>query len=67
MDTFNLRKFLKENKLKEDITDSSDQLTPFPDSGDEAEEAPTFAVVLANAAEDAYEEMGNIDQVLDFI
>ena len=72
MDTFNLRKFLKENKIeneevKEDITDSSDQLTPFPDSGDEADEAPAHITALAIAAEDAYEEGMGIDEINEFI
>ena len=36
MKDFNLREYLKNNPLlKEDITDSSDQLTPFPDSGED--------------------------------
>ena len=97
MDTFNLRKFLKENKVKEatiinpedlpgdeegyitddagtkvkvrqeDITDSSDQLTPFPDSGDEAKEAPAHVIKLAIAAEEAYEEGMGIDEIRSFI
>ena len=68
MKDFNLREYLKNNPLlKEDITDSSDQLTPFPDSGDEAEEAPAHITALAIAAEDAYEEGMGIDEINEFI
>ena len=36
MKDFNLKKYLSNNPLlKEDITDSSDQLTPFPDNTEE--------------------------------
>lgn len=128
MDTFDLRKFLKENKLKEGeidkdtfhnirsgrwgetgkarrerearereeedilinpedlpgdeegyITDDAGQRIKvredrFEDvehifSGEEegAQEAPAHITALAIAAEDAYEEMGNIDEVLKFV
>ena len=90
MDTFNLRKFLKENKLKEFDDDSIEQYGDamkkalgddedlkedrFEDvehifSGEEEGdyEAPAHITALAIAAEDAYEEMGNVDEVLKFV
>ena len=64
MDTFNLRKFLKENKLKEDRFEDVEHIF----SGEpEAQEAPAHITALAIAAEDAYEEMGNVDEVLKFV
>ena len=127
MDTFDLRKFLKENKLKENngIPDSDveheDHEHDWEDRGDEegtftgeeeckvcglrrsvyeeatlinpedlpgdeegyvtddagqrikvredeeGDEAPAHITALAIAAEDAYEEMGNVDEVLKFV
>jgi len=92
MDTFNLRKFLKENKLKEFDDGSIEQygdamkqalgdgedikedrfediehiFSGEPEPGTE-QEAPAHIITLAIAAEDAYEEMGNIDEVLKFV
>ena len=116
MDTFNLRKFLKENKVKEatiinpedlpedEIEDSfgnkikvrefdDESIEQYGDamkqalgddedlkedrfedvehifSGEEEEdyEAPAHITALAIDAEDAYEEMGNVDEVLKFV
>ena len=93
MDTFNLRKFLKENKVKEativnpedlpedEIEDSfgnkikvrefeDDSIEQYGDAMKQAlgaEEAPAHITALAIAAEDAYEEMGNVDEVLKFV
>ena len=94
MDPFNLRKFLKENKVKEAtiinpedlpgdeegyVTDEAGQRIKvredrFEDvehifSGEEEGdyEAPAHITALAIAAEDAYEEMGNVDEVLKFV
>ena len=65
MDTFKLRKFLKENKLEEDRFEDVEHIF----SGEEEEdyEAPAHITALAIAAEDAYEEMGNVDEVLKFV
>ena len=116
MDTFNLRKFLKENKVKEatiinpedlpedEIEDSfgnkikvrefdDESIEQYGDAikkalGDDEDlkedrfedvehifsgeeegdyEAPAHITALAIAAEDAYEEMGNVDEVLKFV
>ena len=67
MDTFNLRKFLKENKLKEFDDDSIEQYGDAMKQALGAAEAPAHITALAIAAEDAYEEMGNIDEVLKFV
>ena len=92
MDTFNLRKFLKENKVKEativnpnDVSDEmeddfgtkikvrefeDDSIEQYGDAMKQAlgsAEAPAHITALAIAAEDAYEEMGNIDEVLKFV
>ena len=92
MDTFNLRKFLKENKVKEativnpnDVSDEMEddfgtkiKVREFEDDSIEqygdamkqalgAAEAPAHITALAIAAEDAYEEMGNIGEVLKFV
>ena len=81
MDTFNLRKFLKENKLKEAtivnpedlpgdeegyVTDDAGQRIKVRED-EEGDEAPAHITALAIAAEDAYEEMGNVDEVLKFV
>ena len=95
MDTFNLRKFLKENKVKEAtivnpedlpgdeegyVTDDAGQRIKVREdrfdkieyifSGEDEggdQEAPAHITALAIAAEDAYEEMGNVDEVLKFV
>ena len=70
MDTFNLRKFLKENKLKEATIVNPEDL-PGDEEGEPdpraEQEAPAHITALAIAAEDAYEEMGNVDEVLKFV
>jgi hypothetical protein len=65
MDTFNLRKFLKENKLEEDRFEDVEHI--FSGEEEDAQEAPAHITALAIAAEDAYEEMGNVDEVLKFV
>ena len=55
----------KINKLKEDRFEDVEHIF----SGEEEEdyEAPAHITALAIAAEDAYEEMGNVDEVLKFV
>tara|TARA_Y100000593_G_C4161314_1_gene262160 strand:- start:85 stop:513 length:429 start_codon:yes stop_codon:yes gene_type:complete len=54
----------KINKLKEDRFEDVEYIF----SGEEEDyEAPAHITALAIAAEDAYEEMGNVDEVLKFI
>ena len=55
----------KINKLKEDRFEDIEHIF----SGEEEEdyEAPAHITALAIAAEDAYEEMGNVDEVLKFV
>tara|TARA_R100001443_G_scaffold31196_2_gene45171 strand:- start:477 stop:710 length:234 start_codon:yes stop_codon:yes gene_type:complete len=67
MDTFNLRKFLKENKLKEFDDDSIEQYGDAMKQALGSAEAPAHITALAIAAEDAYEEIGNVDEVLKFV
>ena len=54
MDTFNLRKFLKENKLKEFDDDSIEQYGDAMKQALGSAEAPAHITALAIAAEDAY-------------
>lgn len=67
MDTFDLRKFLKENKLKEFDDDSIEQYGDAMKQALGDAEAPAHITALAIAAENAYEEMGNVDEVLKFV
>ena len=55
----------KINKLKEDRFEDVEHIF----SGEEEEdyEAPAHITALAIAAEDAFEEMGNVDEVLKFV
>ena len=57
MDTFNLRKFLKENKLKEFDDSSIEQYGDAMKQTLGDDEAPAHITALAIAAEDAYEAL----------
>lgn len=68
MSNFDLRKFLKEGKLIKEFDDES--VAQYGDAMKQAlgaEEAPDYIFALADAAEEAYEEMGNVDEVLKFV
>ena len=70
MKDFNLREYLSNNPLlKEDITDSSDQLTPFPDSGNKnigGEVENEFQNWLDEMSEKFEDEKITLQTVIDY-